>query len=116
MVNFGGVLVDGGSGLRAQVAIARIEVEGAHMVGAVGAGKLHAALDARDAVEAFHNSECSPLAGKRKTRGVGSEGNEGEPRRRSELGSAFVLEPIPCLEPDPFIICCHCCSNVILSP
>jgi hypothetical protein len=28
------------------------------VVGAVGAGELHAALDASDGVEAFHNSKC----------------------------------------------------------
>jgi hypothetical protein len=77
VMHFGSVLVNCSSGLGAKVAIARIEVEGAHMVSAVRAGKLHAALDARDAVEAFHNFECSPLAGKRKARGVGSQGNEG---------------------------------------
>jgi hypothetical protein len=47
------------------------------VVGAVGAGELHAALDASDGVEALHNFECSPLGGNGKARGWGSEGNEG---------------------------------------
>jgi len=40
----------------------------------VGAGELHAALDASDGVEALHNFECSPLGGNGKARGWGSEG------------------------------------------
>ena len=56
VVDFGGVLVDGGGGLGAEVAVAGIEVEGADVVGAMGAGKLHAALDASDGVLALHNS------------------------------------------------------------
>ena len=69
MVDFGGVLVDGGGGLGTEVSVAGIEVEGADVVGAVGAGELHAALDASDGVEALHNFECSPLAKKGKARG-----------------------------------------------
>ncbi len=56
VVDFGGVLVDGGSGLGAEVAVTGIEVEGADVVRAVGAGELHASLDAGDGVEALHNS------------------------------------------------------------
>src|SRR5208282_38645 len=77
VVNAGGVLVDGGSGLGAEVAVAGIEVECADIVGAVGAGELHTALDASDGVEAFHKFECSLLAAKWKARWWGSEGNEG---------------------------------------
>jgi hypothetical protein len=55
-VNFDGVTVDLGGGLRAQVAVAQIEVTGADVVSAVGAGELHAALNARDGVEAVHVS------------------------------------------------------------
>ena len=69
MVDFGGVLVDGGGGLRPEVAVAGIEVEGADVVGAMGAGELHAALDASNGVEALHNSECSLLAEDGKARG-----------------------------------------------
>jgi hypothetical protein len=47
------------------------------VVGAVGAGELHAPLDACDGVQALHNFECSLLAPGRKARGLGSEGNEG---------------------------------------
>jgi len=61
MVNLGGVLVDGGRGLRAQIAVARVEVERAYVVGAVGAGKLHAALNTSDGVKTFHSSESNPL-------------------------------------------------------
>jgi hypothetical protein len=47
------------------------------VMGAVGAGELHASLDAGDGVEALHNFECSLLARERKARGVSSEGNDG---------------------------------------
>ena len=77
VVDAGGVLVDGGCSLGAEVAVARVEVECADVVGAVGAGKLHAALDASDGVEALHRFECNPFAAKGKARGWGSEGNEG---------------------------------------
>jgi hypothetical protein len=46
------------------------------VVGAVGAGKLHAALDASDGVEAFHRIECSLLCADAKARGVSGEGND----------------------------------------
>jgi hypothetical protein len=59
VVDFGGVLVDGGGGLGAEVAIAGVEIEGADVVGAVGAGELHAPLNAGDGVEAFHNSSVT---------------------------------------------------------
>ena len=94
VVNAGGVLVDGGSGLGAEVAVAGIEVECADVVGAVGAGEPHAAFDASDSVEALHNFECSLLAAKGKTPWWGSEGNEGGksgvPKR--DWGSAVVAE------------------------
>jgi len=64
MVHAGGVVVDGGGGLGAEVAVARIEVERADVVGAMSAGELHAALDASDGVEAFHRFECNCLAEK----------------------------------------------------
>ena len=63
VVDLGGVLVDGGGGLGAEVAVAGVELEGGDVVGAVGAGELHASLDARHGVEAFHSFECSLLAG-----------------------------------------------------
>ena len=71
-----GVTVDGRGRLSAKVAVAAVKVERADVVGAVGAGELHASLDARHGVEAFHNSECSLLPAKGKVRGWGSEGNE----------------------------------------
>jgi hypothetical protein len=77
VMDVGGVLVDGGGGLGAEVAVAGIEFESGDVVGAVGAGELHAAFDASDGVEAFHRIECSLLRGDGKARGVGSEGNEG---------------------------------------
>jgi hypothetical protein len=49
-----GMLVDGGGGLGTLVAVARIEIQRADMVGAVAASKPHAALDARDAIKALH--------------------------------------------------------------
>lgn len=57
----GGVAVDGGSGLGAKVAVARIEIERADVVRAAGAGKLHATLNPYDGVMPLHNSECSLL-------------------------------------------------------
>jgi len=56
VVDAGGVAVDGGRGLGAEVAVAGVEVEGADVVCAVGAGELHASLDAGDGVETLHNS------------------------------------------------------------
>ena len=87
VVDGGGVVVDGGGGLGAEVAVAGIEVESADVVGAMSAGELHAALDASDGVEAFHNFECSPLAVKGKARWWGSEGNEGWSERRFQSGN-----------------------------
>ena len=69
VVDFGGMQVDFGGGLGAEVAVARVEVEGADVVGAVSAGELHASLDASDSIEALHNFESSLLAGKGKARG-----------------------------------------------
>ena len=74
VVDVGGVLVDGGGGLRAQVAVAGVEVEGADVVSAVGAGEPHASLDARDGVETLHSSECM-------ARGGEVVGTSGEQRR-----------------------------------
>jgi hypothetical protein len=62
VVDAGGVAIDGGGGLGAEVAVAGVEVESADVVGTVGAGKLHASLDAGDGVEPFHNFQCSLLA------------------------------------------------------
>ena len=56
MVDAGGVAIDGGGGLGAEVAVAGVEVESADVVGAAGAGELHAALDASDGVVSLHNS------------------------------------------------------------
>jgi hypothetical protein len=65
VVDAGGVAVDGGGGLGAEVAVAGVEVESADVVIAVGAGELHASFDARHGVEAFHRFECSPFARER---------------------------------------------------
>src|SRR5580700_8464086 len=51
-----GVEIDGGGGLGAKVAVTEIEVECADVVGASGAGELHASLDAGDGVMSIHNS------------------------------------------------------------
>jgi hypothetical protein len=56
MVDCGGVLIDGGGGLGAEVAVAGIEVEGTDVMGAPCAGELHAAFDASDGVVSLHNS------------------------------------------------------------
>jgi len=55
----GGVAVDCRGGLGAEVAIVEVEVESADVVGATGAGELHASLDAGDGVVSFHNFESS---------------------------------------------------------
>jgi len=78
VVNFGGVLVDGSCGLGAKIAIARVEVKSADVVGAMGAGEPHASLDASDGVKTLHSIKCSLLARERKARGVSGEGNDGE--------------------------------------
>ncbi len=59
MMHFGGVLIDGGCCLGAQIAVARIKLERADAVRATDAGEFHASLDAGDGVEAFHTLECS---------------------------------------------------------
>ena len=71
MVDAGGMAVDGGGGLGAEVAVAEVEVESADVVGAAGAGKLHAAFDASDGVVSLHNFKCRSLRGKLICTGVG---------------------------------------------
>ncbi len=51
-----GVEIDGGGSLGAKVAVTEVEVESADVVGASGAGELHASLDAGDGVMSVHNS------------------------------------------------------------
>jgi len=75
VVDGGGMLVDCGGGLGAEIAVAGIEVQSADVVSAVGAGELHAALDASDGVEALHNFQCSLFVAKGKAPWWGSEGN-----------------------------------------
>jgi hypothetical protein len=55
VVDAGGVAVDGGGGLGAEVAVAEVEVESADVVGTTGAGELHASLDAGDGVVSLHS-------------------------------------------------------------
>ena len=50
VMNLGGVLVDGGGGLGAEVAGFGIEIQRADAVGAARAVELHAAFDALDSV------------------------------------------------------------------
>jgi hypothetical protein len=54
--------VDGRCCLGAEVAVVEVEVESAYVVGAAGAGELHASLDARHGVVSLHNLECSLFA------------------------------------------------------
>jgi hypothetical protein len=56
VVDAGGMEIDGGGGLRAEVSVARVEIECADLVGAAGASELHAALDASDGVVSSHHS------------------------------------------------------------
>ena len=60
-VRFAGVIVDRGCGLGAEVAALRVEVQRADAVCTLGAGELHAALDALDFI-GFHWLNCSPSA------------------------------------------------------
>ena len=53
VVRLGGVSIDRGCGLGAEVAAFCVEVNRADAVGTLGAGELHAALDALDSV-GFH--------------------------------------------------------------
>jgi hypothetical protein len=50
------VAIDSRGSLGAEVAVVEVEVEGADVVGAAGAGELHASLDARYGVVSLHNS------------------------------------------------------------
>ena len=59
MVDAGGVAVDSRCCLGAEVAVVEVEVESADVVGATGAGELHASLDACDGVVSFHNFQSS---------------------------------------------------------
>ena len=52
-MRFGGVVVDGGGGLGAEIPRFGVEVERGDAVGAMRADELHAALDALDSV-GFH--------------------------------------------------------------
>jgi hypothetical protein len=49
------VEIDGGGGLGAEVAVMEVEVESADVVGAAGAGELHASLYAGDGVVSLHS-------------------------------------------------------------
>jgi hypothetical protein len=59
-VRFAGVIIDRGCGLSAEVAALGVEVQRADAVCTLGAGELHAALDALDFI-GFHWVDCSPL-------------------------------------------------------
>ena len=59
MVDGGGVAIDFRGGLSAEVAVVEVEVESADVVGATGAGELHASLDARDGVVSLHRFQSS---------------------------------------------------------
>jgi hypothetical protein len=65
VVDAGGVEVDGGGGLCAEVAVAGVELDGADVVGTTGADELHASLDTCHGVDALHSFECSLFPRKR---------------------------------------------------
>jgi hypothetical protein len=92
VVDAGGVTVDGGGGLSAEVAVAKVEVEGADVVGTVGAGELHASLDARDGVKALHSSSLVFWCGSERHEGraakVMSGGAEGSSKVGMKVGAA----------------------------
>ena len=60
-MRLGGVIVDHGRGLGAEVAGFGVEFQRADAVFTLRAGELHAALDALDSVS-FHCIDCSPFA------------------------------------------------------
>ena len=61
VMGFGGVLVDHGCSLSAEIAGLGVEVQRADAVFTLRAGELHAALDALNSV-GFHCMNCSPFA------------------------------------------------------
>ena len=85
-MNAGGVHIDGGGGLGAEVAVAGVEVESADVVGAAGAGEFHAALDASDGVVPLHNFSVVPCRGKRAHVGGAAKVIGVRRGRSSELG------------------------------
>jgi hypothetical protein len=97
VVRFGGVIIDRGCGLGAEVAGPRVEIERADAVGTLRAGELHAALDALDSV-GFHYLNCSPPQAGAETRWWGNErnamANRDLPRAQvaAELRSAWTGE------------------------
>jgi len=74
MVRFGGVIVDCGGGLGAEIARLGVELESADGVGTMSAVELHAALDALDSIS-FHCLNCSPIVRRGRTRWWGSQSN-----------------------------------------
>ncbi len=60
VVGLGGVIVDRGGGLRAEVASLGVEIERADAVGTARADKLHATFDALESI-GFHCLNCSPF-------------------------------------------------------
>ena len=73
-MRLGGVSIDHGCGLGAEVADFRVEVQRADAVFTLRAGELHAALDALDSV-GFHYLNYSPRQAEAGTRWVSSESN-----------------------------------------
>lgn len=64
-----GVAVDRSGGLRTHIAIVRVEVQCAHVVGAVRAFKLHTAFNALDGIEAVHGLSVAVCAGMKRNGG-----------------------------------------------
>ena len=73
-MRLGGVIVDHGRGLGAEVAGFRVEVQRADAVFTLRAGELHAALDALNFV-GFHYLNCSPRQAGAGKRWLSSESN-----------------------------------------
>jgi len=76
LVFAGGMAVDGGRGLGAEVAVPGVVLQRAHAVFAASAGESHAAFDAIDGV-VFHVLKCNASAKKPLAREWGGEGNAG---------------------------------------
>jgi hypothetical protein len=61
VMNAGGMVIDRRGGLGAEVAVTGVEVERADVVGATGAGKLHASLNPFHGVVSSHTLSVVPL-------------------------------------------------------
>jgi hypothetical protein len=112
VVDAGGVAIDGGGGLGAEVAVAEVEVEGADVVGAAGAGELHASFDAGDGVMSLHNFSVVSSRGSDRHGGGAAKVMRGPGLESSKTGNrrtkSRVAIEIPCKA-----LLCTCVQGVL---